>query len=803
MPPQNNTRLWYSQPAAQWVEALPLGNGRLGGMVFGGIPDERITLNEETAWSGEPREWNNANARVNLPTVRRLLAEKRYAEADQLSKQMQGPWNQSYQPIGDLHLHFPDLSEPAVDYERDLDLTTGIASTRYTSGAIAFTRETFCSYPDQLLVMRLMCDNHGKLAFSASLTSPLRYTVEAIEDGSYHLLGQCPAHVEPNYVSAKDPIRYRDDAGIRFEIRLRVLSLNGSTTADAAGIHVEAGDQAVLLLAARTSFNTPDRDPYADGENFTALVNADLTAASGHSYDDLRERHICDHRALFCRVTLDLGSTPADERPTDARIAAANPAADPGLFALLFHYSRYLLIASSRSGTLPATLQGIWNEVMRPPWSSNWTINLNTQMNYWHAEPSNLSECVAPLIDFIVALSQHGRETARVNYGCGGWTAHHNVDLWLQTAPPGNFGDGTPNWAMWPLGGAWLAWHLWEHYLFNGDLQKLRDTAYPLIKGAAEFCLDWLVERNGMFITSPSSSPENMFQLPSGEVASLSESSTADMAIIRGVLDACLQAAVLLDSDPAFRARLRDTLDRLTRPKIGRYGQLQEWSEDWDRPGDAHRHISHLIGLFPGSELTPESTPDFCRAAVRSLDMRGDGGTTWSMTWKAACWARLGDGERAHTVLRQILLPSGAQNVEYHAHAGSYPNLFSAHPPFQIDANFGAAAAIIEMLLQSHTGEIQLLPALPCAWANGAVAGLRARGGFEVDLIWQDARLLKAQICSLQGGVCRIRSNARLIVYQHGQPHPFERLSHTLSFKTEPNGVYTLAAEPLTENEET
>ncbi|MBZ0297129.1 MAG: glycoside hydrolase family 95 protein [Anaerolineae bacterium] len=789
----NSTTLWYCQPARAWNEALPLGNGRLGAMVFGGISHERLQLNEETVWSGGPKEWNNPAARALLPELRRLIAEGRYAEADDLSKGMQGPWTQSYQPMGNLHLHFPGIENQVDSYHRDLDLDTSLASVRYQADRIMFTRETFCSFVDQVIIMRLTCDQDGKLIFAASLDSQLRYRIEQLGDRSICLRGQCPSHVEPNYVSSEEPIRYQDDEGVRFEIRLQVDTEDGEVNVDTDAVHIIGANEARLLVAARTSFNGADCSPVSEGQDFGSLVAADLDRASRLSYDELYERHVRDHQGLFRRTSFSLGATPAAEKPTDERIAASNIVDDPALLALLFQYGRYLLIASSRPGTHPANLQGIWNDEMRPPWSSNWTTNLNTEMNYWHAEPANLSECVEPLIDFIRELSRYGQETAVVNYGCRGWTAHHNVDLWMQTAPPGNYGEGHANWAMWPLGSAWLSQHLWEHYLFDQDLLYLREIAYPLMKGAAEFCLDWLIEQNGYYVTSPSSSPENVFHLPNGQIAALSTASTADMALIWDLFDNCVAAAECLDVDFEFRARLIRTRDRLFPPQIGQYGQLQEWSHDWDLPADDHRHISHLIGLFPGKQLTPETTPELCLAAAQSLDLRGDIGTAWSLMWKAACRARLGDGDHAFELFEKLMIPSTAHEIEYHASAGVYPNLFMAHPPFQIDANFCAVVTIVEMLLQSHVQCIHLLPALPRSWSNGSVKGLRARGGFEVDMLWRDSKVIRASVRSVSGGTCRVKSIAPLRVNLEEARYELGTKGETIiMFQTVRGCTYTL-----------
>jgi alpha-L-fucosidase 2 len=722
--------LWYSRPARQWTDALPIGNGRMGAMIFGGISDERIQFNEDSLWKGHPHDYVRAGAGEQLPEIRRLLAERKIRDAELLirGKFLSDPVRQkAYQPFGDLRLHF-DGHEHATEYRRELDLDSAIASTTYRVDEVIYRREAFASFPDQAVVVRLKSDHRGRISFKLRMDSPhTNSQTRAISTDTLSLASQ----VETN--------------GMRFESRVRVVVDGGKVSANGDTIAVENADSATLLLTAATSFKN-FQDISADPAK---RCGDDLARVAKRKVDSVLADHLSDHRGLFRRMTMDLGRTERAELPTDERLSQAKGLGlegDPALAALHFQYGRYLLIASSRPGSEPANLQGNWNDQLNPPWESKYTLNINFEMNYWPAEVANLGECHEPLFAMIDDLVISGARTAKKQYGCRGWVVHHNTDLWRGTAPINNI-DG-----VWPTGGAWLCQHLWEHYLFTGD-KKFLARAYPAMKEASLFFVDFLIKepKTGWLVTSPSYSPEQ---------GTLTVGPTMDNQLVRALMDYTIAAARILKKDRELVATLSDLRNRIAPNQIGKHGQLQEWLEDIDVPENNHRHMSPLAALYPGWEITP-ADPKMFEAAKLLLKWRGEGSTGWSYAWRIPLWARVGDGDYAFRQLSGLLQKR------------TLPNLFDLCGPFQIDGNFGAPAGMAEMLLQSHQSEVRneksevrildLLPALPKAWPAGTVTGLCARGGFEVDLAWDQGALTKAVIRSKLGHPCRIRWGSAVV----------------------------------------
>lgn len=745
-------RLWYGKAAAEWEECLPLGNGRIGAMVYGNALHDEFQLNENTIWSGYEKDCNNPKAVNALPKVREALNRGDYKEAGLLWKNnAQGPYTGRYLPMGNLHVNHISSGE-ATAFRRSLDLQTAVADVTYTVDGVKYRRSAFISRPDQVMVIHMTADKKRSVSIDITLDSELRNEIQTIDSRQIEMTGRAPYYVA-NREDETDQIKYSNTLGVQFKTRVKVIPRSGQCTSERNRISVRGADAVTIYVFAATDYK----------KDKIELNDCNM----GH--DILLARHLQDYRPLFNRVNLSLGKADPEREqlPTDERLKRfAEDNHDNGLLELYYQYGRYLLIASSREGGLPANLQGIWNHSIQPPWGSNYTTNINTEMNYWMAEEANLAECFTPLSDFIRLLSVNGAQTAKVNYGMtGGWVAHHNSDAWAQTAPPGNYDidpRGAPRWSCWPMAGVWLTRHLWEHYNFSQDRKYLADTAYPIMRGAAEFLLQWMQrdEKTGKWGTNPSTSPENKFYYTDKngvkQIGELSRSSAMDLELAWDLLTNCIEASRILGTDAGFRARMQSVKDNLQPLQIGSKGQILEWEKEFEETDIHHRHVSHLFALYPGREILPDRDKLLAQACRRTLEIRGDGGTGWSLAWKVNLWARLFDGNHALAMLKKALNLVKTSKTSTKG-GGVYANLFDAHPPFQIDGNFGCAAGISEMLIQSHAGYVHLLPALPDEWGEGSISGVRVRGGHVIDMTWKGGRVTSLKVTSDSGKELKVR----------------------------------------------
>ncbi|RYU92132.1 glycoside hydrolase family 95 protein [Mucilaginibacter terrigena] len=791
--------MWYRQPAINWNEALPIGNGRMGAMVYGRVQIEHIQLNEQTLWSGAPRNWNNPDAKKYLPQIRKAALSGRYKQADSIARKMQGPYTESYLPMADLFISYKNIKDSA-NYTRSLDLDSALSKVQYTSNNITYTRTAFASFPDRVMVMRHAANKPGSISFAAGLSSKLHFKIKVISSNHIMLIGKCPQHVEPVYlwkIKDKEAIQYAKDEkgeGMNFQLDLLIKNEGGTIKIDENGVTVENADAVTFILSAATSYNGFDKSPGLQGKDPAIDAGRYLAAANKLTYAQLKQRHINDYQPIYRRISLNLGESRNKQRPTVERLKLMKEYTDPEIVASIAQFGRYVLIAGSRPGGLPVNLKGIWNDRVRPEYSSNWCIDHDAQMFYYAAETNGLSEMHQPFLDFITDLSKNGRKTAEINYGLPGWCAHHNTDIWRQTGPVGNWGQGNPHWANWNMSGPWLSAHMFDHYLFTGDKVFLRKQAWPVMKGAAEFCLGWLVMgKNGKLASAPSASPENTFITAKGDTAELSVNTTGDIALMRELFSNCIKTATILNVDNAFKNRLISALKKLPPYKIGSKGQLLEWEQEWQPVDPSHRHLTHMYPVFPGNEISPYNNPRLANAAKKALALRAKTNCTWGFVLKAAAWARLGEADSAWTTWQEQLRYVSPLSTSPVNNYGLYPNFFNSDGRDVIMNGNGCATAVMtEMIIQSREGEIELLPALPSIFGAGSIDGVCARGGFEVNIAWKNNKLVQATLYSKLGNSCSLRTVSSIKIYDGNRLVKLNKIGTLYSFKTEKGKRYSI-----------